>query len=921
MRKLILAFSLLMAVQGLVAQEKTVQGRITDTLERKDLYNAVICLIKKSDSTLAAFTRSDRQGRFHINNISPGKYSMLITYPGYADFSDDLEVKDGQVTEAGSIAMTHKAKLLQNVVIRSAAAIRIKGDTTEFVADSFAVREGATVEELLKKMPGFQVNSKGEITAMGQKVQKVLVDGEEFFGDDPTIATQNISARAVDRVQVYDTKSEQEQLTGISSGDEGKTVNIKLKEEAKKGSFGKAHAASNFGDLADAKGMYNRFMNKKKMSVFGAHSRISGGGLEWDERDKLGLSDEYEYDDDNDGMYFMVTDGSFGQWNYEGLPKSSMIGGLFANKWDEDRHNVNTSYNYNQLATFNDASTLTQNILPNSVTYRNTYQTTNTLSRKHSINGKYEWKTDSLTSFRFTTWGSYRTSSQTMDINSEFLGEGKTPTNRSHQQRSQEGENVDNQSQLFYKQLFKKKGRQLMATLGYSMTDDDQKGIVRTMTEFYRDGLLDSVDLADQQKIMDARKATLSSRITYNEPLKAKWNLVTEYAFRNNASSSYLNTYNKSANGKYEVLDSDFSNNFDLDATTHSSSAVLRYMDKKWRTSVGSGISSVKMKLLDLGDNSRRQFHFLNITPKAQVSYNYKPQSSISLRYHGSTMQPTINQLQPIRDNTDRLNQMVGNPDLKVGFEHEMSLSFRQYKTLTGSGLSLSLEYSIQNNAITFLNTLDLSTGAQTQMPVNVNGNSNWSFWGHWSKGAPGGKWRVVLFSNSRGGKNINFVNGQKNETQYSRLNLGPRLNYDAEKRGFSITPDFGWNRSASSLTPSQNTSYWEYGGDVDGYLTLPGKLELRSDCNFQLRQRINAFDINPNQIIWNATLAKKIFKDESGRIMIVANDLLNQNRGFRRNITSNFISEQRYSLLSRYVLLKLEWSFNKMPGQKETDQ
>ena len=209
MHKLTLLFSLFLLTLTSYSQEGTVKGKIVDTLEKKNLPNAVISLLNKKDSTLAAFVRSDKNGMFVIN-APAGKYLMLISYPKLVDYGDEVELKPGTITETGNISLTNKALLLKEIVIRTGQAIKIKGDTTEYTADSFAVREGATVEDLLKKLPGFQVNSKGEITAQGKRVDKVLVDGEEFFGDDPTMATQNISAKAVNKVQIFDTKSDQQ---------------------------------------------------------------------------------------------------------------------------------------------------------------------------------------------------------------------------------------------------------------------------------------------------------------------------------------------------------------------------------------------------------------------------------------------------------------------------------------------------------------------------------------------------------------------------------------------------------------------------------------------------------------------------------------------------------------------------------------
>src|SRR5215203_2382306 len=266
MRKFLAGLFIVFTSQFALAQS-SLNGTIADTLGRKNLSNAVVSLLQKKDSTLYKFGRTDKTGSFLIQHLSPGKYVLLVTYPKFADFSEEIEVKDQPLTELGTIALTLKSQLLETVVVKSAGAIRIKGDTTEFVADSFHVKDGATVEELLKKLPGFQVNSKGEITAQGQRVQKVLVDGEEFFGDDPTMATRNIGAKAVDKVQVYDTKTEQQQITGMVNSSSGKTVNIKLKEDQKKGGFGRFFAGSDFEKYHDAKGLYNRFVGKKKLSV------------------------------------------------------------------------------------------------------------------------------------------------------------------------------------------------------------------------------------------------------------------------------------------------------------------------------------------------------------------------------------------------------------------------------------------------------------------------------------------------------------------------------------------------------------------------------------------------------------------------------------------------------------------------------
>jgi hypothetical protein len=924
MRKFLLTIIVLALVQ-LSFSQSVVKGKVSDTLEKRNLQNAVVSILKRSDSSLVQFARTAKSGEFQIDNVDSGKYVLLITYPGFADYADYIEISNQPITDLGSIPLTLKSKLLDAVIIKSAGAVRIKGDTTEFVADSFKLKEGATVEDLLKRLPGFQVNSKGEVTAQGQKVGKVLVDGEEFFGDDPTMATQNINAKAVDKVQVYDTKSDQQNLTGISTGNEGKTVNIKLKENAKKGSFGKAYVGSDFKKLVDAKALYNKFVGKKKLSLYGTKSDISTGSLNWEDRQKLGIENDWEYDEISGYYYGFDNNDEFDDWSLKGLPHSYTAGALFTNKWNADKNNFNGSYRYNRLSTNNEASTLTQNILSNSTTYRNKFQNSKGLVWQHAATIKYEWKIDSLASLKFTTSGIYKTNQLKSDINSEFLDSNRQYINKNEQLVDNETQKKQSDNQLQYKQLFKKKNRILIATLRFGYIEDTQDGVIKTNTDFYKNGIVDSTDIADQQKLRNGHSKTLGSKITFSEPLNTKWAIVLEYAYNKNSSVSHRNTFNKDFYGKYSVLDKTFSNNFDLDVYSNGGTAILKYTTQKLRAAFGSGVSSVKLKLFNSDSNKRSNYDFFNLTPQASIGYTFKPQTRISFNYRGSTRQPSIDQLQPIRDNQDRLNIFIGNPDLKVGFNHELSMYFNTYKMLSQKGVFTNFYIDIPVNAITFLNSVDVTTGQQTYKPVNVNGNRNWGSWFQYFKDGGSKKWGYYAGLNGNGGTNNNFIsqimNGNvqqlKNRTNYINSNFEFSLRYNIpDTFEISFGPKAGYNISKSSLQKNYNSNYWNYGGRISGMILLPGKLEFNTDCDFDLRQHLSAFGGNPNQIIWNASLARKVLKDKSGKIYIIANDILDQRKGFNRNFTSNFISEERFSRISRYFLLKFEWSFNKMPGQ-----
>src|SRR5215831_11170557 len=268
-----LVLSLFVIVQSNYAQNSSIKGTVIDTSEKKILGNSVIALLKKSDSTLLRYTRSDKSGNFTIAGLTPGTYVLMITYPSYADYMDSFDLKDHLETDLGKISMTLKSQLLQEVIIsRKLGAIRIKGDTIEYKADSFYLKAGSTVEDLLKKLPGIQVDKDGKITAQGETVQKVLVDGEKFFSDDPTIATRGLTADVVDKVQVFDKKSDQATFTGIDDGQKTKTIDLKLKEDKKKGFFGKLELGSDGKNYWNNNVMLNAFKKNRKFSAFGITS-------------------------------------------------------------------------------------------------------------------------------------------------------------------------------------------------------------------------------------------------------------------------------------------------------------------------------------------------------------------------------------------------------------------------------------------------------------------------------------------------------------------------------------------------------------------------------------------------------------------------------------------------------------------------
>ena len=363
------------------AQNKySVKGAVSDSVEHVKLRNTSVSVLNAKDSTLVSFTRAAEDGSFAINGLSTGKFIILMSYPDYADYVDHFTLDSvKQNFDFGNIHLLLKSRLLHEVIIKGTAAeIKIKGDTTEFNAAAYKIQPTAKVEDLLEQLPGIQVDKDGKITAQGQQVNKVLVDGEEFFGDDPTLVTKNIRADMVDKVQLYDKKSDQAAFTGIDDGKKEKTLNIKLKEDKKNGMFGRAEVGDGTENIYQAQLLFNAFKAKQKLSVYGTLGNNGKTGLGWEDNQKYGTGNNIQ-SDDSGSIFFFGGNGddldSFnGQYNGQGLPIARTGGVHYDTKWNSDKESLNTNYKIGSLTVDGTNANITQNNLPDTVLVDNSTQ-------------------------------------------------------------------------------------------------------------------------------------------------------------------------------------------------------------------------------------------------------------------------------------------------------------------------------------------------------------------------------------------------------------------------------------------------------------------------------------------------------------------------------------------------------------------
>ena len=900
------AFVLLTLVSfNVSAQGFLLKGTVRDTVDKKFLKNASIVLLHSKDSVLYRTTRTQDDGHFDLSEVNKGSYILMIAYPQYADYLEKIELNES--IDLKIIPLNTKVHLLKEVIIKNTvSAIRVKGDTTEYKADSFRVTPNADVQELIKKMPGFQVNSKGEITTQGEKVNKVLVDGEEFFSDDPAVVTKNLRADAVDKVQVFDKKSDQATFTGIDDGQTSKTINLQLKEDKKNGHYGKFEIGSNLDTYKNGKALINAFKGKKKFAGYLTTDNTKFEGLSWDE--------QRNYSDGGNTVTTIGDDGSMSIYfssgeDYDeqiGLPNQQSGGLVLANKWGNT--STNNTGQYQRLQSDAKGTSYTKTILSNSILNNNTSNDQVLDKRKYRFNTINEWGTDSTGLFKIT----FKAANTLKDASASYFGlttnEFGTKINQTDRQTSLSENDKLLTSNLSYRKKFAKKGRTISVLSDLNFNDKAQDATLISENSFFdAANLLTSVDKVNQIKANQQTTSSIVSNIVYTEPLSDKSFLIFKYGLTIAKNDAERVTSNN--NGA--IVDS-LSNHFVFNTVNNSGSLSYRYVAKKVNFIIGSGVGTANYQLNDLELGTDRGINFTNFIPSVSFNYNPKQQRKLRFNYNGNTVNPTLQQIQPIVDNSDPLNIAVGNANLQQGFSNKFSFNVGDYKVLKSRSINLWANYGSTNNAITNSSQVD-ANGRRVSRYVNMDGNFNYNVSISYGLDV----YKGVNLS-LRIGKNfnrfINIVNDVKNINDNNGIDYTLSLNYWSDSWF-----NFYWqfmptnNQSTSSIRPNVTTNYWSYSSYGNfNFKFKKAKTYISIENEINIYQKSAAFPDQRNIYLVSPSIRKVIGKKDQFEVKLYAFDIFNQNNYVRRNISSNFISETTNNGIRRYFLLGFVYNFSK---------
>ncbi len=899
-----------------VGQKNSIKGVVLDTTEKKKLHYAIVALVDLKDSTLYQSLRTDEDGSFAINKITAGKYRLMISYPRMADYLEEVVITDTSKKDLGKLPMIMEAILLQEVIVRYVPPVRMKGDTLEYAADSFIVKPGANVQELLKRLPGVQVDRNGKITAQGKEVKKILVDGDEFFSDDPGLVTQYMLANSVDKVQVFDKKSDATEFTGIDDGKRTKTINLKLKDNKKNGYFGKLSAAGGSNDYYNHEAMGALFKGGEKMAVFGMASKIGKNALSYNDLTKY-VSQDYERIEDGTGrIMFTNNSNDYESENYygSGIPSIESGGAHYSNKWKKDREKLFTNYRVKNMDVAGWDSSKSTNVLPGGKFFNNKNNDEHSsASFSQKASGSYTLPVDSFSVVKISLNGNWYNGNNLNTGFQQSENELGFLVNKSKESVSEINNGGNFSAYIGYNRQFRKKGR----TFSLSLQKDDS----RTRSNKYNysantyfepsSGIFKKSDTLNQLQTQIGDLQSIAAQIKYSDRLSEHFAAAIEYSWKRSDAGNIFSTFNRN-DEKYDDKIDTLSNDYHFVSNTHVTGATFSYNQKKVQVTLGSKFYFTEFQQRNNTISQLNKRNFINWAPSANISFQPSQMQQLSFSYQGNTEQPGVEQLQPLRQSSNPLYVQIGNPDLVPSFRHGFSMNYNLYNWAKGYYLYASLSGNFILNPITTKTVIDSNNRTVSQY-INLDGLPGYNGYLSYSWEYKKIHLRPSVSTSFNRNGDYSLVNGLKNKNEYFNVNATVGADYDIKelmKINYSVTGSYNIGKSTINSTISKT---WSHNHKIGATIYLPLKLELSSNCNLNFQPKNASFNSSITTIQWDASLVKKVLKNDRGLIKFSVNDILNNNTGYSRNASGGGNISESYSLvLRRYWLLGFTWNFLK---------
>lgn len=909
MRRLGAAMALALPALALLAADIT--GRVTDGAG-EPLMQATVRLLRLPDSTFVKGVAADVDGRFSFKGIRQGNYVVETNYVGFAPEKLSIKVEKDPLT-LKPIVMGEATNLLKEVnVVAVKTPVKVMTDTIEFNAGSYMTRPNAVVEDLLKRLPGVEVDADGKITANGKEITKILVDGKEFFSDDPKVASKNLPAEMVQKLQVIDRKSDLARLTGVDDGEDETVINLSVKKDMKNGWFGTAEAG--YGTDSRYTGSFNvsRFQNDNQFTLLGNFNNIN----------ELGFTD-------GNGNRFRRFGGT------RGITSSQAIG-LNFNVGNGEILRVGGDVMYSHSDKDANSRSERQWLFPDSTSY--TSATSYNRDKGHNIRGffRLNWQPDSFNIVEFRPNFSINLNRSTgIDSTLTLAGDpSRSRVNSMFNDVASKGTSYEAGARLIYTHNFAaRRGRSISFMANFRMSNVRERENSFSRNLFYL--FNDSTDVYDQYTDNHTWSNTLGGRVTWTEPLGnvSRGNFLTfsyqmTYRWNNADKMVYDRDYLADADnfGQLSPLPGDvynpdlsnrFRNNF------FSQNIRLGYKKVTAKANFEGGISLVpstsQSTNLTNADKSIPRRSVWNVAPFVRFRYKFSKTRSFNMRYNGRSSEPSMSQLQPVADMSDPMRIIQGNPNLDPTFTHRIMLRFQDFNPEAQRSIMAMAHVNLTQNSIVSRTTFNDQTGGQITTYENVNG-----VWNAFMMNLISFPLRNKSFTFSNNifinlNKNVGFTNGLRNSTFNTSIRVEPGLAFRPGSLELELRPTYNFQNTHTSVATTAGRTVHTYGGRFNGTYYTNFGLSLSTDLNFNAT---SGYSEGYDQSVWrwNAQLSYQFLRDQSATIAVKVYDILGQTKNISRNVTASYIEDIDYNDLTRYFMATFTYRFNTFGKGKQPE-
>ena len=884
-----------------------VTGSVVEQGSDTPIEQATVRLLNVKDSAMVRGVVSARNGSFTLKNVKKGSYLLHITFIGYDPLYQPLQITGKKnPVNVGKLELSDGAiELGEAVVIGKAPEVTVRNDTVEYNADSYKVTEGSVLEDLLKKMPGVEVDSEGKITVNGKEVKKVMVDGKEFFSDDPKVASKNLPAKMIDKLQVLDKKSDMAQMTGFDDGEEETVINLTVKPGMKQGWFGNAYGGYGSKDRYEGNAMVNRFVNNDQITFMGGTNNTNN----------MGFSDLAST------MFSGMGGGGGRRGGFgagSGITSSGNAGLNFSKEFKPDKLTLggNTRYSHSD----NDARSKSdrQNILPgDSSSYDNSEAMSRTKSDNFGVDFRLEWKPDTMTQLIFRPSFSFSHSMNDNFSDATTLDNERDTVNTNKSSNYSESNGYNLNASIDFSRKLNNKGRVFSATLSGGNSDSYSDGMNRSDIVYFNqtDALKNSI--IDQRSRYDNKGFNYRAYVSWVEPIGHNNFIQATYSISQRKQEALKNVYNQDADGIYNVLDSAYSQSYRNNFISQRASLSFKSQRAKFNYTIGLNLDpSYSSSENFVGDTTLSKItrKVVNLSPMAQFNYMFDKRTNLRIMYNGRTSQPSMTQLQPVADISDPTNITIGNPDLNPRYTNNVFIRFQQFTPEKQRAFMIMANGSYIINDIVSYTSYNQETGVKTTTYKNVNGNYSGNVRMMLNTPLKNKKFSInsmtmASFANSNG-----YINEEKNTNRNLILSERGGIDFRSSYLDLGVNGNIRYNATSNSLQKENNQNTFNYG--AGGYTTiyLPLNFKIESDVNWSTNSGYGD-GFKQNEVLWNASASKSFLKNNQGTLRFKIYDILQQRSNISRSVTASYIQDSEYNTLGSYFMVHFIYRFSIFKG------